>query len=91
MSIPICSGGDVSAGAGSITFTNGSTTTYEITSCKDSSGNTMPGWPTTNPQIPPSGKTVQLSVVTASNKTYTYTTSPACPGGKRNNPTIHVQ
>jgi hypothetical protein len=91
MSIPICSGGEVSANAGSIAFTNTSTTTYAITSCVDSSGNTMPGWPATDPQIPAGGATVQLSVVTKANNTYTYTTSPVCPNKKRNNPTIHVQ
>jgi hypothetical protein len=90
MSIPICSGGDVDANVGSITFTNTPpTVTYTITSCKDSNGNTMPGWPTTDPQIPSGGATVQLKVVTQANKTYTYITSPACPN--QNNPTIHVQ
>jgi hypothetical protein len=90
MSIPICSGGDVDANMGSITFTNDPpTVTYTITSCVDSSGNTMPGWPTTDPQIQSGGGTVQLSVLTKANTTYTYTTSPQCPNA--NNPTIHVQ
>jgi hypothetical protein len=89
MSIPVCGGGNVPANVSSITFTNSSSTTYTITSCKDSSGNTMPGWPATDPQIPSGGATVQLSANTISNQTYTYVTSPACPTA--NNPTIHVQ
>jgi hypothetical protein len=52
MSIPICSGGDVPANVSSISFTNGGTTTYTI-NCTDPSGNTMPGWLATDPQIPP--------------------------------------
>jgi len=82
----VCDGGTVSPGITSIPFTNPSTTTaYTITSCKDSSGNTMPGWPATNPVIPMAtggvngSHTVQLASSTISGKQYTYITSPACP------------
>jgi hypothetical protein len=82
----VCDGGSVPKNVTSIVFTNNSTTTgYTITSCTDSSGNTMPGWPTTNPYIPQAQNglngthTVVLAAATISGKTYTYTPSPVCP------------
>jgi hypothetical protein len=84
--LPVCSGGTVSANITSIPFSNSSTTTsYTITSCVDSSGNTMPGWPATDPVIPVASggvngtHTVVLASATKSGKSYTYTPSPACP------------
>jgi hypothetical protein len=84
--IPICSGGTVPSGITSIPFTNSSTTTaYTITSCVDSQGKTMPGWPATDPVIPIAAggingsHTVDLASSTISGKSYTYTPSPACP------------
>jgi hypothetical protein len=91
----VCDGGTISGGVTSIPFTNTSTTTsYTITSCKDSSGNTMPGWPSTNPVIPMASggvngsHTVVLSVAAISGKEYTYITSPLCP--QATNPKIRV-
>ena len=82
----VCDGGTVAANVSSIVFTNPSTTTpYTITSCKDSAGNTMPGWPATPPVVPmaQSGvngtKTVNLGSPTISGKQYTYIPNPVCP------------
>jgi hypothetical protein len=82
----VCDGGSISGGVTSFLFTNPSTTTsYTITSCKDSNGNTMPGWPTTDPVVPKASggvngtHTVQLAVAAISGKQYTYTPSPLCP------------
>jgi len=82
----VCDGGTISGGVTSILFTNTSnTTSYTITSCKDSNGNTMPGWPATDPVIPMASggvngtHTVQLSVAAISGKQYSYTPNPLCP------------
>ena len=82
----VCDGGTVSSGITSIPFTNTSNTTaYTITSCKDANGNTMPGWPTTDPVIPKASGgvngsyTVVLSVATISGKQYSYIPNPVCP------------
>ena len=84
--LPVCSGGTVPADITSIPFSNSSTTTsYTITSCVDSQGNTMPGWPATDPVIPiASGGvngsyTVVLAAATKSGKSYSYTPNPVCP------------
>jgi hypothetical protein len=91
----VCDGGTISGGVTSILFTNPNTTSYTITSCKDANGNTMPGWPATNPVIPAAqngvsgSHTVQLAVAAISGKSYVYTPSPSCTIGT--NPTIRVQ
>lgn len=96
MSIPVCSGGTISAGGNSITFTNSnSNTSYTITSCKSSNGVNMPGWPTnSNPVVPAAqnGVNGSVTVVLATAAvvgTYTYITNPLCPSAT--NPVIHVQ
>ena len=95
MSIPVCSGGTISAGGSSITFTNSnSNTSYTITSCKSSNGNNMPGWPSTPPVVPAAqnGVNGSVTVVLATPTVvgyYTYITNPACPTAT--NPVIHVQ
>lgn len=93
--VPVCSGGTIPPNITAIPFTNPSTTTaYTITSCKDSQGNTMPGWPATDPVIPMASNgvngshTVNLASSTISGKSYTYTPSPACPSAT--NPKIVV-
>jgi hypothetical protein len=83
----VCDGGTISGGVTSITFTNPSTTTiYTITNCvSTSNGQTMPGWPATDPAIPKAQNgvagthTVQLAVAAQPGNTYQYTPSPQCP------------
>jgi hypothetical protein len=91
----VCDGGTITGGVTSIHFSNPNTSTsYTITSCKDSNGNTMPGWPAIDPVIPIAANgvngshTVQLAVAAISGKTYNYTPSPACTIGT--NPQIKV-
>jgi hypothetical protein len=86
--LPVCSGGTVPANVTTVPFTNASTTTaYTITSCKDSSGNTMPGWPGTDPVVPMAtggsngSHNVTLAANTISGKSYSYVTSPVCVTG----------
>jgi hypothetical protein len=77
MSIPVCTGGTVASGVTTITFTNSLTEEVEITSC------TLPGWPTTPPEVPAaSGGVNGTTNVILSTRTvvgtYSYTTLPAC-------------
>jgi hypothetical protein len=97
MALPICSGGTISAGVTSIQFTNSNpNVSYKITSCvSTTTGQTMPGWPATDPQIPKAQNgvagsyTVQLSAATISGNTYEYTPDPECTTGTP--PKIKVQ
>ncbi len=81
----VCSGGTINAGATSITFTNNnSNTSYTITSCTGSNGQTMPGWPPNPPPVPAAqngkaGSCIVVLTVAAVRGDYTYTPSPVCP------------
>jgi hypothetical protein len=81
----VCDGGTVQPNITSIHFSNPNPSTFTIISCKDSQGNTMPGWPAIDPVVPAAqngvngSKTVYLSVATISGNTYTYIPNPVCP------------
>jgi hypothetical protein len=58
MSIPVCSGGTVTGGANSISFTNGSGSDVYIKNC------TLPGFPVTAPsgyKVPTAGVSIPLT------------------------------
>jgi hypothetical protein len=77
MSIPVCGGGTVLAGANSISFTNGSGSTVYIANC------TVPGFPIVAPPgypIPNGGGSIQLSNPLPSSGSWTYSASGGCNG-----------
>lgn len=78
MSIPVCSGGSVTAGASSIAFSNSSGSTVYITSC------TFPGFPVVAPPgypVPNGGATVPLSARGPNGGgPWSYSTSGGCTG-----------
>lgn len=85
--LPLCSGGTIDANVTSIYFKNTSGTNCTITSC------TMPGWPSTPPQIQ-NGTTSAVAISIPAKKgggPYTYVLDANCNcGGPETNPTIKV-
>jgi hypothetical protein len=76
MSIPVCSGGTVTAGANSIAFTNSGSTVY-ISNC------TVPGFPVAPPPgvpIPNGEHNVQLSGPLPNAGPWSYSASGGCNG-----------
>jgi hypothetical protein len=74
MSVPVCSGGDVTGGANSIAFTNSGSTVY-ISNC------TVPGWPVVaggSVPIPNPGGSVVLSKPLPNSGSWTYSASGGC-------------
>lgn len=88
--IPVCSGGPVTAGSGTIDFVNDDpNNSFTINTPTDAAGNQMPGWPSPprpNPVVPAAKngvngfQTVAL-LINAVTGDYNYSTSPVCPQG----------